>query len=236
MLAIERQEKIMFKLKQQKQATIEELCELTVASLSTLRRDLNDLEAEGKLRRVHGGAELVQELSKEPSLFEKSSKNIQAKEKIAEKAIRKIKNGDVIYLDAGSTTGFLTEKINQSSLKITIVTNSITHLLSIRNPNSTVYILGGQQKRTTDAVVGSQALLQLSSYHFNVAFLGANAYDEKIGAMTPDQEEAAVKTLAIKQSQKSFLLLDSSKISQTSFVKFASPDEVRLLTEREGNK
>lgn len=231
MLVSERKEKIIRLLSQQKQASSEEMAELTESSISTLRRDLNELEDENKLKRVHGGAEIVHELSEELSLFEKSSKNLQEKEKIADKALKLIKEGDVIYLDAGSTTGILAEKLNQLNLRVTVVTNSITHLLSLRNTNVQVYLLGGLLKKTTDAIIGSQALNQLKNFQFNLAFIGANAYDETLGAMTPDQEEAAVKSLAIEQSQRAYLLVDSSKIGQTSFVKFATTEEVILIRE-----
>ena len=75
------QGKIMSLLKEQRTATLEELSTITQASVSTLRRDLNELEEENALRRVHGGAELQQDLSEELSIFEKSSKNVQEKEK-----------------------------------------------------------------------------------------------------------------------------------------------------------
>ncbi len=61
---------------------------------------------------------------------------------------------------------------------------------------------------------------------------GANAFDEELGAMTPDSEEAAIKTQAIRQSRTSYLLLDSSKIGQTSFIKFAESDQIKLITEK----
>ena len=82
MLATERKEKIMSLLKEQRTATLEELSTITDASVSTLRRDLNDLEEENLLRRVHGGAELQQDLSEELSIFEKSSKTFKKKKKL----------------------------------------------------------------------------------------------------------------------------------------------------------
>ena len=90
MLATERKEKILALLKEQKTATLEELTAITEASVSTLRRDLNELEEEHFLRRVHGGAALHQDLSEELSIFEKSSKNVQEKEKISALAFEKI--------------------------------------------------------------------------------------------------------------------------------------------------
>lgn len=231
MLANERKKRIVDHLKINRRATIEELLTLMDCSISTLRRDLNELENEKCLRRVHGGAELTQDLSEELSISEKTFKNIQEKEKIAQKALSKIQDGDIIFLDAGTTTAVLAELINQSELYLTIVTNSVTHLSKLTNDRLIVYLLGGRVKKVTDAIIGSQALEQLSTYQFNVAFVGANGFDEQHGAMTPDHEEAAIKGLAVKQSQSAYILADSSKVGQMSFVKFANSEEVELITE-----
>lgn len=213
-------------------ATLEELVFVTKSSESTVRRDLNALEEEKLLRRVHGGAELPQDLSEELSIFEKSSKNVHEKEIIAQKAIVKVSDKDVIYLDAGTTTGALIGELKQLRKRVTIVTNSPMHGVSLTAENLTVYILGGLIKKTTDSVIGGRALEQLANYRFNIAFLGANSYDAEMGAMTPDSEEAAIKRQAIRQSDQSYLLIDSSKIGQTSFVKFAESTEVEVITER----
>ncbi|QRZ29759.1 DeoR/GlpR family DNA-binding transcription regulator [Lactococcus cremoris] len=231
MLANERKKRIVYYLKINRRATIEELLTLMYCSISTLRRDLNELEKEKSLRRVHGGAELTQDLSEELSISEKTSKNIQEKEEIAQIALSKIKDGDIVFLDAGTTTGLLAELINQSHLYLTIVTNSVTHLAKLTDGRLIVYLLGGRVKKVTDAIIGSQALEQLSAYQFNVAFVGANGFDTKHGAMTPDHEEAAIKGLAVKQSQNAYVLADSSKLGQMSFVKFANSEEVELITE-----
>ena len=221
MLAKERKKRIVYYLKINRRATIEELLTLMDCSISTLRRDLNELEKEKSLRRVHGGAELTQDLSEELSISEKTSKNIQEKEEIAQIALSKIKDGDIVFLDAGTTTGLLAELINQSHLYLTIVTNSVTHLAKLTDGRLIVYLLGGRVKKVTDAIIGSQALEQLSAYQFNVAFVGANGFDTKHGAMTPDHEEAAIKGLAVKQSQNVYVFADPSKLRQITFLKFS---------------
>ena len=139
--------------------------------------------------------------------------------------------GILFFLDAGTTTGILAELINQSHLYLTIVTNSVSHLAKLTDDRLIVYLLGGRVKKVTDAIIGSQALEQLSAYQFNSAFVGANGFDNEHGAMTPDHEEAAIKGLAVKQSQNAFILADSSKLGQMSFVKFANSEEVELITE-----
>lgn len=230
-LANDRKQKILDCLAVNRRATLEELQQLTDSSVSTMRRDLNELEADKLLRRVHGGAELLQDFSEELSIFEKSSKNVQEKINIAQQAVKKISAGDTIYLDAGTTTGAMIPELQKLNFKLTIVTNSVTHASLFSATHFNVYILGGLIKKTTDSVVSSWALGQLANYRFNVAFLGGNAYDENIGAMTPDSEEAAIKRKVIEQSDMSYLLIDKSKVGQTSFVRFAFPEDVEVITE-----
>ncbi len=231
-LANDRKQKILEFLSYQQRASLEELQSITETSVSTIRRDLNELEEEGLLRRIHGGAELLKDLSAELSILEKSSKNVHEKLIIAQKAVKKIANGDTIYLDAGTTTGALVNEINQLNSRLTVVTNSVTHASQLNNPSVNVIILGGMIKKSTDSVIGGRALEQLGTYRFNVAFLGANGFDEKNGAMTPDSEEAAIKRRAIMQSEMSYILLDQSKLGQTSFVQFARTEEIELLTDK----
>ncbi|WP_153048968.1 DeoR/GlpR family DNA-binding transcription regulator, partial [Streptococcus suis] len=95
----------------------------------TVRRDLDELENEGKLRRVHGGAEAPANLQLEESILEKSVKNVQEKREIAERAAQLILDGDVIFLDAGTTTGVLIDYLQQENL--TVVTNSIHHAVKL---------------------------------------------------------------------------------------------------------
>ncbi|MQW38913.1 DeoR family transcriptional regulator [Lactococcus hircilactis] len=231
MLANDRKQKILAHLNQHVRATLEELQSLTDSSVSTIRRDLNELEEDQLLRRIHGGAELLQDFSTELTMIEKYSKNVQEKFIIAKKAVKKIANGDTIYLDAGTTTGALIPEMNQLNIHLTVVTSSATHASLLTNEKINVYILGGMIKKSTDSVIGGLALDQLRTYRFNVAFLGANGFDAQNGAMTPDSEEAAIKRQAVLQSQQSYLLMDRSKLGQTSFVRFATKDEVEVITE-----
>jgi len=144
--------------------------------------------------------------------------------------MQKVSEGNVIFLDAGTTTAAMIPLLNQAGLQLRIVTNSVTHASKLTGEQLTVYVLGGLIKKTTDSVIGGQALSQLSNYRFNLAFIGANAYDEALGAMTPDGEEANIKQLVIQLAEKAYLLADRSKLSKTSFVKFAEADEVELIT------
>ncbi|HEV9609550.1 TPA: 1-phosphofructokinase [Streptococcus pneumoniae] len=125
MLKTERKQLILEELNQHHVVSLEKLVSLLETSESTVRRDLDELEAENKLRRVHGGAELPHSLQEEETIQEKSVKNLQEKKLLAQKAASLIKEKDVIFIDAGTTTAFLIHELVNKN--VTVVTNSIHH-------------------------------------------------------------------------------------------------------------
>ena len=174
-------------------------------SESTVRRDLDELESENKLRRVHGGAELPHSLQEEETIQEKSVKNLQEKKLIAQKASSLIKEKDVIFVDAGSTTAFLIKELERKD--ITVVTNSIHHAVQLVDKQIPTVIIGGGVKMTTDASIGGVALNQINQLHFDRAFVGMNGVDEGYFT-TPDMEEGAVKRAILENAKQTYVLAD----------------------------
>ena len=171
-LKSERKQLILERIQAQQYVRLEELVEILETSESTVRRDLDELENEGKLRRVHGGAESTGNLQLEESILEKSVKNVQEKREIAERAVQLIGDGDVIFLDAGTTTGLLIDYLHQENL--TVVTNSVHHAVKLVERKIKTIIIGGFVKQSTDASVGAVAIDQIRQLNFDKAFLGMN--------------------------------------------------------------
>ncbi|UUM58173.1 DeoR/GlpR family DNA-binding transcription regulator [Streptococcus suis] len=228
MLKSERKQVILEKIKEEQFVRLEELVDILNTSESTVRRDLDDLEAAGKLRRVHGGAEAPANLQLEESIREKSVKNVQEKRQVAEKAAEQIVSGDVIFLDAGTTTGLLIDLLDQENL--TVVTNSIHHAVRLVEKQIKTIIIGGNVKSSTDASIGAVALEQLRQLNFDKAFLGMNGVDKDY-LTTPDVEEATIKRTVLENAKQPFVLVDSSKFGQYSFVKVARVERVSLITQ-----
>ena len=218
MLKSERKQVILEELRKHKIVSLEKLVGLLDTSESTVRRDLDELESENKLRRVHGGAELPHSLQEEETIQEKSVKNLQEKKWIAQKAASLIKEKDVIFVDAGSTTAFLIKELERKD--ITVVTNSIHHAVQLVDKQIPTVIIGGGVKMTTDASIGGVALNQINQLHFDRAFIGMNGVDEGYFT-TPDMEEGAVKRAILENAKQTYVLADSSKIGQSCFAKVA---------------
>ncbi|TLS39064.1 DeoR/GlpR family DNA-binding transcription regulator [Pseudalkalibacillus caeni] len=228
MLTPERQQIILELLKTKNVVTVHEMCEATDASVSTIRRDLAQLESEEKLRRVHGGASRLHSKITEPTVMEKSAKNISEKKAIASYAASLVENGDCVYLDAGTSTMQMVPFLRGKD--IVVVTNGF-HLIDplIKNEIET-YILGGKMKVKTGAVVGAKALDSIETYRFDKSFIGINGIHEKYGYTTPDPEEAIMKRKAIGLSQKSYILADHSKLKEVTFSKVAEISEASIIT------
>lgn len=229
MLKSERKKFILEELKQHKIVSLEKLVGLLETSESTVRRDLDELESENKLRRVHGGAELPHSLQEEETIQEKSVKNIQEKKLIAQKAASLIKEKDVIFVDAGSTTAFLIKELELKD--ITVVTNSIHHAVQLVDKQIPTVIIGGGVKMTTDASIGGVALNQINQLHFDRAFIGMNGVDEGYYT-TPDMEEGAVKRAILENAKQTYILADSSKIGQSCFAKVAPIKRAIVITSK----
>jgi DeoR family fructose operon transcriptional repressor len=229
-LTEERYSFILEELKKQKVVKLAQLNQQLDASESTIRRDLEAMEQQGLLTRIHGGAKLNLRLDEELSLHEKSVKNVQQKEQIAQFAASLVERGDVIYLDAGTTTQLMIPHLQGK--EAIVVTNSVHAAVQLADLDIHTIILGGRIKLSTKAILGSAAATELKRYYFNKAFLGMNAAHEEAGYTTPDPEEAALKRLAIEQAQPAYVLLDTGQLGQVTFAKVADLSEATMITEK----
>lgn len=227
MLETERHEIILRLLKEKNTVKIQELVELTNSSESTIRRDLTQLEQKEYLKRVHGGAARLQGKLQEPSMTEKSLKNPQEKQMIAEYAAGLVEEGDSIYLDSGST---ILEMIPHLPNNIVVVTNGIMNVPLLLEKNIKTYIIGGLVKPSTKAMIGRDAEKSLEHYRFDKCFIGVNGIHPQFGFTTPDQEEAAIKQHAIILSRESYVLADQSKFFEIAFAKIANLNEATIIT------
>lgn len=233
MLSEQRYKMILKLLKEKRSITITELTTFLNISESTARRDITALDKAGKLVKVFGGAVLSDYtyLSTEPTVAQKTEVNKEEKQKIARYASSFVEPQDFIYLDAGTTTGYIIDFLQNKN--ITVVTNAVAHAQKLAVNGFRVLLVGGALKSSTEAVVGTTAVLMLKDYHFTKGFFGTNGVSKKTGFTTPDGSEALVKKTAMEQCKKVYILCDYSKFNTVSFVKFASLDAGTIITDRE---
>lgn len=200
-------------------------------SESTLRRDLSYLQDMGKITRVHGGAILNNIAASEINFTDNQKSQLKEKSIIAKKASGLIKDAKFIYLDAGSTCHEVIKFLNNSK-DVTIVTNGLMHVDDLINKNIKTVLLEGEIKPSTKVTTGIRTLESISKYNFDLAFIGANGFDEK-AYYTADPNEAVVKSKAIENSTRAYILADRSKENIKYFQTIATRDEIKLITEEE---
>lgn len=232
MLTEERFAKILSLLEETGSVTVAQLMTALDASESTVRRDLNSLDASGQLVKVHGGAIMKTAVfhSQDAHANERKEKNREEKIQIARYAANLIQDDDFIYLDAGTTTEMMIDYI-QDKHPI-FVTNAITHMKKLADRGFQVYILGGEYKPVTEAIVGEEAVMALDKYNFTKGFFGTNSVSVKRGFATPEVREALVKKKAMGLCKERFVLADESKFSLMSSVTFGAFEAATIITSK----
>lgn len=231
MLTEERHGIILQLLRDKGSVTVAEIKEQLHISESTIRRDLNALDEEGKLTKVFGGAVLAESapLVTELSVPQKLQVKEKEKRSVARFAASLIEAGDFVYLDAGTTTGYMIEYSMEKS--VTFVTNAVEHARRLAVAGYRVFLVGGELRGTTEAVVGAQAILSIQDYHFTKGFFGTNGISRRHGFSTPDGSEALVKRTALHQCNKTYILADSTKFDEISSVTFAGYHDAQIISE-----
>lgn len=253
MLQYERFGTIMNKLQTQSSVRVSDLSRELGVSESTIRRDISDLAKAGRLKKVFGGAvpaeshteaagRTAAEAADDPDFVgrtinavsrnveEKARLQVDEKSEVAMRAAAMIEDGDLVYIDAGTTTGCMIDHIDCEGASF--VTNGARHAIQLARRGFRVWLLSGRLKAKTEAVIGQGAVDSLQKYHFNKCFIGTDGVDQKCGLTTADIEESMVKTNAIERSQNVFILADSSKFGLVASVTFAPLDAGTIITDR----
>lgn len=122
-----------------------------------------------------------------------------------------------------------------NNTKAIFVTNGIVHARNLIKKNCTTYILGGELKLSTEAIVGAETVKSLRKYNFTKGFFGANGVDLERGFSTPDIKEAMVKEEALIRSKKRYVLCDKSKFDEISSITFADIQDAEIITTKLDN-
>lgn len=230
MLTEERKKRILSLVNEGGSVSVQRLMEALQASESTVRRDLTELDRKGLLVKVHGGAMASSKaVTEEYFVAEREVINHEKKTQIASYAASLITPEDVVFLDAGTTTGLMIDYLNCTD--VLFITNAIAHARKLCNKGFQVYMPGGVVKTRTEALIGAQTCQYLMKCHFTKGFFGANGVTLTDGLTTPDMQEAAVKEMAVQRTRTRYALCDSSKFGRISSVTFADFSAVTVLTD-----
>lgn len=236
MYATERQQLIEQLIAVEGRVVVVDLARRFEVTTETVRRDLDQLEIVGAIRRVHGGAVAPTRVSTaESSLAERTEQRSDAKRAIASRSLDAIGAGAgvSIYVDAGTSTAALAHLLAQRPSSIhplEVVTHSMTvaHLLA-GAPGISLTAIGGRVRGLTAAAVGAQTVDAISRLRPDLAFIGTNGVSADFGLSTPDPDEAAVKRAIIASARRTVVLADAEKFDAELLVSFARLSDIDVL-------
>ena len=228
MFAEERKSKIIESLNKHGKVKVCDLSQRYEVSEVTIRRDLQELEEDKLIKRVHGGAVLNDNTKFEPTFSEKIDRFYDNKESVGKLAASLILDGDTIALDAGTTTLSTAKHIEAKN--ITVITNSVDIAYELaKKQDVEVIVTGGTLRWETRAMVGPVADNTLKSFRVDKAFIGTNAICVINGLSTPNIIEANTKREMIKIAKQTIVVCDHTKFNTVSFAKIVDLDSVDII-------
>lgn len=236
MLKAQRFDAIRDVLKKHPYIALHQLIKLLPISRETLRRDLIEMESMQIIKRVHGG---IMRLDAEPDLAVREKMQVREKQNIAKAALGYLHSGDVIFVDAGSTTAIFLEQLSQLS-DMTIITNSLSaamnlkRIFSAQNINNIVHLLGGELLLDTSATYGVNTLLEIGHFHADLAIFSPVGLHHHFGATCFYSQEGAVVRAMVKNARQVMVLSDDSKWSTVSHFQMCALDEIDILITNAG--
>ena len=233
-MRVPRQRSILGRLTSNGMATTEELADLCGVSPATVRRDLIELESQGVLRRVHGGAVATSgpDADAARGFAEVAASDAADKQAVASRAAGLVADGDCVILDIGTTTMMLARALR--GRPVTVVTASLAVLDVLRDdPAVELLLLGGLVRRTYHSMVGAlteDALRQVRGRH---VFLGASGVQRDGTVLDTTMVEVPVKRALLRAADHTVLLVDRHKFPGTGSLRVCGPGEVdTILTNR----
>mgnify|MGYP000877726338 FL=1 len=231
MFVEERQQRILERLRAQGKVTVEELAGQFGVSAPTVRADLAALEARRLLRRTHGGALPLETSLYEPPFAERAVACHEEKRRIGEAAAARIRPGETVLLDAGTTTHEVAVALKEGGTQgVTVVTNNLpAALLLMDSPGIEVIVIGGQAQPRRRATLGPLAVDFLKPLRADRLFLGVSGVDPRAGLTAVDFDAVQVKRAMREHAAEVVVVADVAKIGQAAFAHIAPLSACDLL-------
>jgi DeoR family fructose operon transcriptional repressor len=202
-------------------AYIDELLDLTKVSLPTVRRDLKKLEDEGKIILLNGGGVKLSEEA-EHSVVARLEVKSDEKYLICSKAARYIENNEFLYLGPGTTENYLIGFL--AGKNVTVVTNGIFHLPKLVEYKIKTIVVGGQLDHNYGITHGPEVFEEIERMNFSSCIIGASAVSDE-GVSSFDRDVSIINRKVISRSQRSLLIVDSTKFTAFSHHVFAKAED-----------
>jgi len=224
----DRQSMIIDLLNQDKSVQITDLAEKFNVSIATIRRDLRELEGQRLIKRVYGGAVLVDRPALQP-FFPRANRHKEEKARLGAIAASLVQEGETIVLDIGTTVYEVAKNIKNKQ-NLMVLTNSLPVLNELEVCKGIkVFSMGGELQPEMHALTGSIAELTLSNYFVDKAFIGVAGISIEHGMTNFNQSSAQLCAATIRRARQTILVVDSSKFGKTNFAVVGKLDCVHTV-------
>ena len=214
LLAQERRQRIFKNIEASGVASVRDLAQHFDVSTITIMRDLQELEQEGLIRRVHGGAISVRGASYEPPFSARESQLSPAKQRIALKAVELIADGDSIILDVGTTTLEIARALKGKRNLTVLVTNLRAAMELANQPAIQVIVIGGKLRSSELSMVGHLAEQTLRTFQVDKAFIGVGGITLDHGLTEFNFDEAGTKRVMLERARQKIIVADHTKFGK----------------------
>ena len=227
----ERQQAIMDLLTQDGKVKVKDLSEKFQVTEDCIRKDLGALEKQGKLKRTYGGAVAHRENLHMLEVSKHRDTDVEAKRRIAQAAVRLIKDKEMVFLDISTSNLAVAELLAKLDRDMKVVTNMIDILVILsRNPRIQLVFAGGKINKSRDGFWGGMTLDFISKLKPDIAFVGAVGVDVKENSVsTYDIEDGINKAAIIRMSKRAYVVAESRKLSSDGNYNYATLDTLSGL-------
>jgi DeoR family glycerol-3-phosphate regulon repressor len=224
-----RHQQIIETVQSQGYVSTDELVDKFNVSPQTIRRDLNELAAENKIRRNHGGATTVTS-SENSSYSNRKGLLSTEKQRIAQAVVKHIPNGATLFIDIGTTPEMIAQALVEQHESLRVVTNNINvAAILMKKPDFKVILAGGEVRNIDGGLTGEATLDFIAQFRLDFGIIGISGIDHDGALLDFDYHEVRVKRAIIENSRTVLLGIDHSKFGRNAMVKLGTITELDLV-------
>lgn len=232
MMKVKRLDAVEKYIHKKKKVSLKELETKFDLSMNTVRRYVKSLLEKGDIIKVYGGVESIRDLEETEILVDINNRNIlniTHKKNIAKSAAKYIEDGDMIYIDSGTTTAWILDYIDKD-INLTIVTNNLDVInKATLLPNVNIILSGNSYRKRINAFVKLGNYTVLDKINIHKSFMAASSVSKESGVMNSTVEEYELKSIVVDKSLVNFLLVDGSKFNNRGFIKYAEIEKFKSI-------
>ena len=211
---------------QNRAASLDELVETFNVSKNTIRRDVQWLVERGEIKKVYGGV-AAHESTLIP-FYDRQTRNQKEKKILAKLASTFVEDGDIIFLDSGTTTCEMFEHIHDK--EVTVITNNLTFIIdSLPYDNLKIFSIGGELERKTNSFTSFKEFSFFENYNINKAFMASTGISISNGITNASPHESELKRMAVARSSTVHLLVDHYKFNKHGLITYCDFSDVDYI-------